>query len=97
MKLEQTQKRITELMSLWVTQVKGEASLNKTDLLRTSEDVLVPLLSELFDLKHLQNLNFSAANYPAVDLGDKEARVAIQVTATSGSEKIKPVWRFHLS
>lgn len=64
--------------------------MSRTDINRVSEVVLVPLLSRIFNLPYLRNLNYTEYfNYPGVDLGDAEAKVGIQVTSTASSDKIK--------
>lgn len=90
MKLEISLKRINELMSRFVTQVKGEASMGRTDLNKAAETILIPLLNEVYGW-NLKNINYSKDNdnYPGIDLADEATKVAIQVTATTGSEKIK--------
>lgn len=90
MRLNQIQERINELFANFVTQVKGATAMSRTDINRVSEVVLVPVLSKAFDLPHLRNLNYTEYfNYPGIDLGDPEAKVAIQVTSTSNSDKVK--------
>lgn len=90
MKPLQARNRINELMSLFVTQVKGAGAMSQTDINHVAETVLIPLLAEVYGLKHLENLNTAEkANFPGVDLGDAKARVAIQVTSTPDAGKIK--------
>jgi len=59
------------------------------DINRVSEDVLVPLFAEVYGYAHLKNLNADGESYPGIDLGDKIARVAFQVTSERSSQKIK--------
>lgn len=88
------QNRINELMSFFVTQVNGSTSMGRTDINKVAETVLIPLFTEVYGYTNLKNLNFAErANYPAVDLGDETARVAIQVTSMTDSEKIKDTLR----
>ena len=63
--------------------------MKRTDINKVSETVLIPLLSEVYNFKNLKNLNSMNANYPGVDLGDEKSRIAIQVTSTPDSTKIK--------
>ncbi len=64
--------------------------MGRTDINRVAETVLVPILREVYGYQDLKNLNDSrGANYPAIDLGDETARIAIQVTATSTIDKVK--------
>lgn len=61
-----------------------------TDINKISENILIPIFSEVYGYQNLKNLNHSEReNYPSVDLGDDLLRVSIQVTSTSNSEKIK--------
>jgi len=90
MNLLQWQTRITALMSRFVAQVKGSAAMQRTDINKVSENVLIPIFSEVYGYQNLKNLNYSEGeNYPSVDLGDDVARVSIQVTSTPTSEKIQ--------
>ena len=69
-------------MSQFVTEIKSEASIGRTDLNKASETILIPLLNEIYGW-NLENLNYSENNNkPGIDLADKAARVCIQVTAT---------------
>lgn len=90
MRLAEIQNKINELLSQFVTEVRGANAAGRTDINRAAETLLIPLLGEVYGWKHLVNLNSEEnENFPAIDLGDKEAGVAIQVTSTSNSEKIK--------
>ena len=90
MKLLDSQNRIRQLMSLFVTQVKGATAMGRTDINSVAETILIPLFAEVYGYTSLENLNITEdTNYPAVDLGDRVARVAIQVTSTSDSEKVR--------
>ena len=90
MNIEQTHQKIIELMSLFVNQVKFAVKMGKTDINKSSENVLIPLLSEICDYNNLKNLNVTeGTNYPGIDLGDKKARVAFQVTSTPDLQKVK--------
>lgn len=94
MKIETVQIRIRELISLFVTQVKGATAQGDLFLNSLAEPFLIPLLREVYDLPNLRSLNHTERkNFPAIDLADDDARVAIQVTATSTSEKVKETLR----
>ena len=76
-------------MSQFVTEIKSEASIGRTDLNKASETILIPLLNEIYGW-NLENLNYSENNNkPGIDLADKAAWVCIQVTATTTSDKVK--------
>lgn len=90
MKLNSIQERIIELFTVFVTQVRGATAMSRTDINRVSEEVLLPIFSTVFNCQHLKNLNHTQrSNYPSIDLGDQESRVAFQVTATNNTERIK--------
>ncbi|MGB8214326.1 MAG: SMEK domain-containing protein [Anaerolineales bacterium] len=90
MRLLEIQERINALMAQFVTEVKGSNASGRTDINRVAETILIPLLGEVYDLHNLVNLNMEENyNFPAIDLGDRQAGVAIQVTATSDIDKIK--------
>ncbi len=70
--------------------MKAAKALNRTDINRVCEVILMPLLSICYGFENLRNLNSAEYfNYPGVDLGDSVARVAIQVTSTANSTKVK--------
>lgn len=54
-----------------------------------AEDVMRPILALVFDLPNLTNMNSSDKNSAGVDLGDREAGVAIQITSRTDNEKVK--------
>ena len=88
--LLRTQERIAELFGVFAFQAKGYSSSGKTDFHKVSEDVLVPIFKQSFNLPRLRNLNSTEkSNFPAIDLADDEAKIAFQITATSESKKIK--------
>src|SRR4028119_2279013 len=94
MNLEQSQKRINYLMSLFVTQIKGCTAMGQTDLNKVAESIMIPIIAEVYGYKNLKNLNFTeGSNFPSIDLGDETARVAFQITATPGLEKVKDTLR----
>ena len=64
--------------------------MGTTDINVESEHLLRKLLSEIYGHTDLINLNISeGVNFPAIDLGDDEARIAYQITSTSSIRKIK--------
>ena len=90
MNLEQSQNRIKHLMSLFVTQIKCGTAMGKTDLNKVAEDILRPIIAEVYGYRNLENFNFTkASNFPSVDLGDETAKVVFQITATPDLKKVK--------
>ena len=77
-------------MSAFVAEVEGATAMGQTDINTISETVLIPLFAEVYGYENIQNLNATErANFPGIDLGDKVARVAFQITSTTTLTKIK--------
>ena len=90
MNLRESLNRIESLMSFFATQVKAANSAGRTDINKNAETVLIPLLTEVYGYKNLKNLNvIERPDYPGIDLGDKVAKVAFQITSTPGIDKVK--------
>lgn len=68
-------------------QVKSRSGLQLFDLNRYLEDFFKDILNIVYGYS-LNNLNEDRSNNPGLDLGDKEAKVAFQVTATKTSAKV---------
>lgn len=61
-----------------------------TDHNKIAENLICGLMREILDLRGLKNLNATErANFPAIDLADMGARVAVQVTATATLQRVK--------
>jgi hypothetical protein len=56
MNLLTVQNRINELMSKFVTQIKGATAMGRTVINRVSKTILIPLFVELYGYKNLKNL-----------------------------------------
>ena len=94
MNLEKSKDRIKELMTRFVTEINVASAMGQTDINRESENVLIQLLSEIYGYTDLKNLNVSeGSNFPGIDLGDKKAKIAYQITSRRDSEKIKDTLR----
>lgn len=81
--------KIIRNLARFVEEVKGYNSGNLYDINIHAENALIPILNNIFSL---QLINANAVNnqrYPAVDLVDDVNRVAFQITATSGIDKVK--------
>ena len=90
MKALESQNRIRELMSIFVAQAKAATATGKTDLNRAAETVLIPLFKEVYGYTDLENLNRTEGNnFPGIDLGDKTAGIAFQITGAADSGKVK--------
>ncbi|MCW1886407.1 SMEK domain-containing protein [Luteolibacter flavescens] len=67
--------------------IKTRSRAGLTDGNKILEPIMRKTFNELFGW-NLINLNGNQTNYPAADLGDRERRIAIQVTNEERSEKI---------
>jgi hypothetical protein len=84
------QNQIRDLLEKFSQRVRLENVSDRYDINRLSESIMLPILRLLYDLKDLRNVNYThAINYPGIDLGDKTAKIAFQITSTSNNEKIK--------
>ncbi len=70
-------------------QVEAAGAMGLYDTHKVAEDVICGLLRDLCDWSNLRNLNREQINFPGIDLADDNARIAVQVTATTDIAKIK--------
>jgi len=90
MNLHAVRTEISELLARFVREIEVNVAMGAYDPNVVAETVLVPLLGEVLDLPGLVDLNTSVGeNFPGVDLGDSDKRVAIQVTSDSSGSKVK--------
>ena len=81
---------ITFQFAYFITQVKMFSAMNRTDINRVAQNILVPIFNVIYGYSQLRNLDVgTGGNFPGIDLADDDARVAIQVTSTPGIEKVK--------
>ncbi|MGV3460111.1 MAG: SMEK domain-containing protein [Flavobacterium sp.] len=79
---------ISELLSKFSIQVSILNAGSMFDINTISEDFLIPIFNEIYNCNFI-NANIIHKNYAAVDLIDKSKKVAIQITSTSTSQKVK--------
>lgn len=85
-------------ISQLATQIEASSAMQLYDINKVSENLVLGLMRELFGWRQIRNLNADEkANFPGIDLADDDARVAIQVTSTTGLEKIKKTIETFLS
>src|SRR5207248_5185462 len=71
-------------------QTEGNSAMGLTDHNKIAENLICGVMREILGFRGLRNLNATEhANYPAIDLADFGARIAVQVTATATLAKIK--------
>ncbi|WP_339756128.1 SMEK domain-containing protein [Algoriphagus aquimarinus] len=95
MKQVQLIQEISTLLLQFSNEVKEKGKLKLNDINIISEDVLVPILSIVYDTK-LKNLNDEQANFPGIDLVSDDhitygggSKIAFQITSSNGITKIK--------
>jgi HEAT repeat protein len=90
MNLLRSQHRISQLLAVFVAQVKEYGAAQRTDINRVAESVLVPLFREVYGYLQLEDLNRTEGpNFAGIDLGDRQAKVAVQVTSTPTTAKVR--------
>lgn len=88
MKRQKLLLNIAELLSRFKIQVGILNANSMLDINVVAEDFFIPILNEVYNCK-LKNANLIEKNYPAVDLVDKTNKIAIQITSTSTSKKVR--------
>lgn len=78
---------IISMLNNFRSEVEALSSLGLLNINKHSENFIKRILNLTFKLE-LDNLNDGKSNYPGLDLGDKYANIAFQITATKTSEKI---------
>jgi len=73
--------RLLTTYASWITQGSGTRS-------DASEDLYCDLLNTALEYE-LKNMNWVDDNFPAIDLGDDEEGLAVQVTSTGTADKVK--------
>ena len=79
---------IADQLNVLAAIVKTRSRASLTDANHILETISARFFNALLDW-NLANLNATLANYPAADLGDRQRRIAIQVTNADGSDKIE--------
>lgn len=90
MKYQEQQNELRDRLAGYSQRVRAAVAQGLTDLPKLSENLVAALLKELLGFRNIRNLNAAEkANFPGLDLADNEMHVGVQVTATSGLDKIK--------
>jgi hypothetical protein len=73
--------RLRDELTHVVAQTEGNAVMGLTDHNKIAENLICGLTREILGFRGIRNLNASEhANYPAIDLADFGARIAVQVS-----------------
>lgn len=89
MKQVEIENQLREVVSRLVTEVDMATNQGRLDVNLISEDAWIPILKEVYQCPNLINLNRKHKNFPGIDLGDEQDRVAFQVTSSTDIEKVK--------
>ena len=82
-------KVISDVLAEFQVKVSNRNALHFYDVDIASEEFICGLLNLIYGYS-LANLNTAIQqNYPGIDLGSSEDRIAVQVTADSGHDKIQ--------
>ena len=88
MQFERVIAEFRESLAQLEREVQMSISSGHTNIAHISEALFLGLLNALYGW-HLKDMNAKKQNYPAIDLADDDARVAVQVTATASLDKVK--------
>lgn len=89
MERERAINRIVELFNIFTLTIQSHNKIGLFDKNSFSEDVMIPILREIYGFSYLRNLNREKQNFPGFDLADDHARVAVQVTSDHSLDKVK--------
>lgn len=89
LKALEIENELREVVGRLITEVDLSTRQGRHDINLVSEDAWIPVLREVFQCPNLTNLNRKQKNFPGIDLGDEQDRVAFQVTASTDLRKIK--------
>ena len=89
MKQLEIENQLREVVARLMTEVDLSTKQGRQDINLVSEDAWIPILKEVYQCPNLYNLNKNNKNFPGIDLGDDQDRVAFQVTSTTDIKKVK--------
>ena len=88
MQFERLLVEFRESLARLAEEVRLSVHSNQLNIAHLSESLFRKLLNTLYGWS-LKDLNVNGANHPAIDLADDDARIAVQVTATAETKKVK--------
>ncbi len=86
---EELLNQIRNQITAYQMNVRSDNKAHRYNINDRAEAFTIPLFKLLFGLDKLKNLNTDQANFPGIDLGDFENRVAVQVTSEVNIGKVK--------
>ena len=81
-------RKISDMLGQLSTVASSDAANGRTDRAKELERIVAHLFDIIFD-GHFQNQNTEGPTFPAIDLGDPNLKIAVQVTVCSDREKIR--------
>ena len=82
--------RFREALAQLTVETDSAVRMAQLDIAHISENLFCELLRTLYDWHCLRNLNADERpNFPAIDLADDSARLAVQITASPAFDKIR--------
>lgn len=87
-KKEELHKSIMNRFAILKVQIQSYNNEGYYDIDIAMEDLICDVLNLTYGYE-LDNLNKQQSNFPGIDLGDEQNRIAVQVTAESNRKKIE--------
>ncbi len=81
--------QIRNQITAYQMNVRSDNKAHRYNINDRAEAFTIPLFKLIFGLDELRDLNIDQANFPGIDLGDFENRVAVQVTSETTLKKVK--------
>lgn len=81
--------QIRSQITAYQMNVRSDNKAHRYNINDRAEAFTIPLFKLLFGWDNLRNLNTDQVNFPGIDLGDFENRVAVQVTSETNLRKVK--------
>src|ERR1700693_1352845 len=80
-------KEVLRLLSIWIVVIRANNGLYWYDANKVSESLALKLLNLIYDLQ-LVDLNEVNANFPGLDLGDFNKKIAFQISSRTDTDKV---------
>ena len=81
--------KIRNQITAYQLNVRSDNKARRYNINDRAESFTIPLFKLIFDWGNLVDLNKNNPNFPGIDLGDYDNRIAIQVTADTTLDKVK--------
>jgi hypothetical protein len=81
-------REIRYFFSTVFAQIKTDTRNGLTDLSKSQEKALLPIINEIYS-KKFDDMNEDNANYPGIDYGDFDNKLGLQMTITVSKQKVQ--------